>query len=73
MATSKIKRPGVQTLGSATKEAYASAFQNASASNLVQLAVKSDYGYYVLQTSNTGIELRDASTNTLIHRVNWTT
>lgn len=73
MATSKIKRPGTQVLGSATQAAYASAFQNATTSNLVQLVVKSDYGYYVLQTSNTGIELRDVSTNTLIHSVTWTT
>lgn len=71
MATSKIKRPGVQ-LAYTVKSGSLSAFKNQSTENLVQIIVESDAGMYVLQTSATGIELKDVSNNTLIHKVNWT-
>ena len=72
MATSKIKRPGAQ-LAYTVKSGSLSAYKNQSTENLVQVIIESDAGKYVLQTSNTGIELRDVSNNNLIHKVNWTT
>lgn len=68
MATSTIKKSGVRVGGHALDAAVASW----STTNLVQVVVKTEEGNYVLQTTSTGIELRNTDDNTLIHKVNWT-